>query len=74
LLLSIERTHRFPTSAWVDSLLSSLLMICSHLVFQFVSSVDQIMSFPTIQNVFACIIVICPLLTIFISLAHPHKS
>ncbi|KAH9012383.1 hypothetical protein EDB83DRAFT_2445491 [Lactarius deliciosus] len=67
MLLSIERTHLFPTSACVDSLLSSLLTICSHLV-------DQIMSFPTIQNVFACIIVICPLLTIFISLAHPHQS
>ncbi|KAH9003914.1 hypothetical protein EDB83DRAFT_2466893, partial [Lactarius deliciosus] len=74
LLLSIERTHLFPTSACVDFLLSSLLTICSHLVFQFVSSVDQIMSFLTIQNVFACIIVICPLLTIFISLAHPHQS
>ncbi|KAH9062528.1 hypothetical protein EDB83DRAFT_2384368, partial [Lactarius deliciosus] len=69
LLLSIERAHLFPTSACVDSLLSSLLTICSHLAFQFV---DQIMSFPTIQNVFTCIIVICPLLTI--SLAHPHQS
>ncbi|KAH9010483.1 hypothetical protein EDB83DRAFT_2445764, partial [Lactarius deliciosus] len=74
LSLSIERTHRFPTSASVDSLLSRLLMICSHLVFQFVSSVDWIMLFPTIQNVFACISVICALLTIFISLAHPHQS
>ncbi|KAH9020396.1 hypothetical protein EDB85DRAFT_2004939 [Lactarius pseudohatsudake] len=35
---------------------------------------DQIMSFPTIQNVFACIIVVCSLLMTFISLAHPHQS